>query len=104
VGNQCLLVHNKCGDLGIFSKLKSSGAGKGFEIHHLIEKRFADLLGVNKNQMPSVVLDHSTHSAYTQMWRQLLPYGQGHTIEEVYAAARLIYANSPDYLEWAMRT
>lgn len=104
VGEHPVLVHNKCGDVGSYSELKSSGAGKGNEVHHIVEKRFSDVLGVSKSQMPSVVLDHTTHSMYTQQWRQLLPYGKTYTAPQIYKAAQQIYANSPELLKWARFT
>jgi hypothetical protein len=104
VGKEPVLVHNKCGDVGTYSKLKSSEIGTGNEIHHIVEKRFANILGVNKSQMPSVVLDPATHNVYTQQWRQLLPYGKSYTVSQIFNAAQKIYASSPELLKWARFT
>ena len=104
VGDTEVLVHNKCGDLGPYNQLKSSGAGKGYEVHHIVEKRFAKTLGVSKSQMPSVVLDHTTHANYTKLWREYLPYGRKYEASDILRAAEKIYADSPELLAWARFT
>jgi hypothetical protein len=104
VGSTEVLVHNRCSDLGPYSQLKASGADKGNEVHHIIEKRFAKTFGVRKSQMPSVVLDHATHAKYTQLWREYLPYGRKYKASEIMNAAEKIYADSPELLAWARFT
>ena len=47
---------------------------KGFEIHHLIEKRFADKLGLNKNSILSIAIDPDLHATITQAFRDVIGY------------------------------
>ena len=47
---------------------------KGMEAHHLIEKRFANRLGINANDLLSVLIDKETHQKITQLFRQKIGY------------------------------
>ena len=68
------------------------------EVHHIVEKRFADSLGVVKNSMPSIALTHDHHAVYTKAWRQNLPYGRIYSPTEIWSAAQRVYANDPELL------
>lgn len=59
-------------DQGLFRGIRSAGEwddilngarqGTGLDVHHLIEQRFArDVLGLDPNDMPAVVLDRTFH-------------------------------------------
>lgn len=74
------------------------GTGTGLEVHHLIEKRFAGAMGQDAKNMLSIVLTQEEHAAFTQTWRQLIPYGSQATRAEVEAAARVVYKDHPDIL------
>ena len=47
------------------------GPGKA-RWHHLIEKRFAQLLGINPDDIPSVLLTWEEHVRVTEARRQML--------------------------------
>jgi hypothetical protein len=76
--------------------------GTGLQAHHLIEQRFAAALGQNARQGLSIAVTQAEHQAFTNAWRQAIPYGaQGTgraTQEQVMQAARDIYANYPAIL------
>ena len=48
--------------------------GTGLEAHHLIEKRFADNLGMNANDILSIAIDEDTHEMITQLFREKIHY------------------------------
>lgn len=69
---------------GGFERRRSHDGGKrpkagdtGLQAHHLIEKRFAGLLGQNARQRLSVAVTQAEHQAFTNAWREAIPYGAG---------------------------
>jgi hypothetical protein len=100
VGELGLVVHNTCeGTIGTYNQLRRAIKGSGLEAHHLIEKRFKGLFGESAGQMLSQVLSPENHQAFTNAWRQLIPYGEGTanaTRETVLNAAREVYREFPD--------
>jgi hypothetical protein len=103
VGELGLVVHNTCeGTIGTYNQLRRAIKGSGLEAHHLIEKRFKGLFGESAGQMLSQVLSPENHQAFTNAWRQLIPYGEGTanaTRETVLNAAREVYREFPDILK-----
>lgn len=102
VGELGILVHNACGATGTYAGLREIVKGSGLQVHHLIEKRFAKVLGQKAGQMASMVVNPKQHQIFTNAWRKAIPYGSGTanaTSESVKAAARKIYANYPMILE-----
>ena len=99
-----VLVHNTCGDTDAYNSLVRANKGSGNEVHHIIEKRFVKVTNsASTGQMPSVVLTKAQHRAYTNLWRQSIPYGsKSVSAARVMEAAKKIYANSPKLLELAM--
>ena len=98
------LSANNCSKSGLsfgiksYSTLKKETKELGLEVHHIVEKRFADSLGVVKNSMPSIALTHDHHAVYTKAWRQNLPYGRTYSPTEIWSAAQRVYANDPELL------
>lgn len=43
------------------------GKGSCVQVHHLIEQRFATLLGQNVNDMLSIVVTRTEHDVFTQV-------------------------------------
>jgi RHS repeat-associated protein len=82
-----------------YAKLTKALQGTGLQAHHLIEQRFASILGTNVRTMSSVALTPAEHQAFTNAWRALIPYGPAGTgtatRESIEAAARIIYADYP---------
>ena len=82
-----------------YRALRTQIAGTGLHAHHLIEKRFANILGVNPKEMSSIVLTRAEHQVFTNAWRIEIPYRSTTTKEEIFEAARRVYANYPEILE-----
>jgi hypothetical protein len=96
-------------DYGIdkYKNLRESTKGSDLEAHHIIEKRFSDLLGVDSDDMSSVVVTGAEHQRFTNAWRSLIPYGEGTraaTREQLWRAAQQIYKDYPALLEAARKT
>lgn len=76
--------------------------GQGLHAHHLIEQRFAKMLGVKPGDMASIALTPAEHQVFTNAWRQAIPLGQGTanaTRDQVMNAAKQIYKEYPDILK-----
>lgn len=98
VGELGILVHNACGATGTYKGLRSIVKGSGVHVHHLIEKRFAKVLGQKAAEMASVVVNPKQHQIFTNAWRKMFPYGTDYSKlnpAQVENAAREIYANHP---------
>lgn len=82
--------------------------GSGLEKHHLVEKRFANTLGVAADDIPSIALTKAEHEIYTQRW--LAEIGrrnmdvpvttQNATIDNILDAAEEVYHDAPELLEF----
>ncbi|MCR6712221.1 MAG: hypothetical protein NVV57_05790 [Demequina sp.] len=78
-------------------RLVTAGHGGEIQAHHLIEKRFADVMGGNTSDWASIVVTRSEHQAFTNAWRQAIPYGTRNvTPAMVNNAARDIYGYYPE--------
>lgn len=42
----------------------------------MIEKRFEDVLGLNANDIPSIVLTTDEHRKFTNLWRESIGYSR----------------------------
>jgi hypothetical protein len=81
-----------------YNTLHGMAKGTGLQVHHLVEKRFANLLGIAPGKMKSIVLTPTEHAVFTKAWRKAIPYGAGTanaTKQQLTNAARQIYANYP---------
>jgi RHS repeat-associated protein len=80
-----------------YSQLTKALKGTGLQAHHLLEQRFAGVLGQNARQMASVAVTKAEHQVFTNAWRALIPYGETGTgeatRESIMQAARQVYAN-----------
>ena len=72
----------------------------------MIEKRFAEVLHVNKSSIPSTVLTKEEHRAFTNFWRDAIGYiknngekGANASLEKVIKSAQEIYKDYPEFLE-----
>ncbi|HHJ19942.1 MAG TPA: RHS repeat-associated core domain-containing protein [Gammaproteobacteria bacterium] len=89
------------GGVGTYSSLRVLAKGTGNQVHHLIEKRFANILGQIPRTMESIVLTVEEHQVFTNAWRTAIPYGSGTssaTVTSVQNAARNIYSAFPEIL------
>ena len=77
--------------------------GTGLQAHHIIEKRFAEVLGLKSDFMSSVALTREQHQAFTNAWREWFPYGitdyASLTKDKIWEAAQNIYKEIPELLE-----
>jgi len=85
---------------------KSGGDTSNLQVHHLVEKRFADLFKMKSSNMPSVILTKQEHQQYTNKW--LAEIGRGSGTEEasrgsVLSSARTIYAGNTEWLNLISR-
>lgn len=96
---------SRADDFGIwpFRTLRADIQGSGLEAHHLIEQRFARVMGQNVGDMASIAVTRAEHQVFTNAWRAAIPYGpQGTRVAtrmQVEDAARRIYADYPDILK-----
>jgi RHS repeat-associated protein len=84
-----------------YKALTALTKGRGLHVHHLIEKRFAAMLGQNSDKMASMALTQTEHQVFTNAWRNAIPYGEGTinaTREQVMNAAKQIYKDYPEIL------
>ena len=90
---------------GEYKDLRKIFKGSGFEVHHIIEKRFFKSIEglTSKSRMASVALTPAEHAYFTREWRRLLPYGKTYSEAQIIDAARQVYKNNPQLLEFALR-
>ncbi len=95
---------SRAAEFGIkpYGELRSILPGAGLRAHHLIEQRFASLMGQDARKMLAIAVTPAEHQAFTNAWRQIIPYGQGTasaTRQQVLDAARQIYSRVPEVLK-----
>ncbi len=103
IGNTVGGLENVAKDGAIlsYSLVKKAVNGLGEEAHHLIEKRFAKVMGEKASEMLATGVTKAEHQVFTNKWRALIPYGEG-TLkaaeagrEYVMKAAAKVYAEHP---------
>ncbi len=81
-------------------RLITAGQGGATQAHHLVEKRFAAVMGQNTADMSAIVVTRAEHQVFTNAWRQAIPYGSRNvTPGMVNNAARNIYRDYPEILQ-----
>ena len=84
------------------------GRGSGLQVHHLIEQRFANILGQNADDMLSIVVTKPEHDIFTAAWRSEIGLNgwvrstvttNTATKQIIENAARKIYKNYPEILK-----
>ncbi|MEJ2042137.1 MAG: hypothetical protein P8X89_02560, partial [Reinekea sp.] len=95
---------SRASEFGIqsYKDLKKLTKGTSLEAHHLVEQRFAKMLGVKPGDMASIALTKAEHQVFTNAWRKAIPYGQGTanaTRELVMEKAKDIYSGYPEILK-----
>lgn len=82
-------------------RLLTAGQGGAIQAHHLIEKRFANVLGGNTDNWASIVVTRAEHQQFTNAWSTAIPHGAGTrnaSRAQIESAARKIYAGYPEIL------
>lgn len=94
--------------VGTYRDLRKVYAGSGFEVHHIIEQRFLDVLpsvGVTRYGMNCVALTPAEHQYFTNEWRKIFEYGTAYEElddSDIIAAAKIVYRNNPELLHYAL--
>lgn len=79
--------------------MKSLGI-KGMEVHHLIEKRFAKTLGIDPDDIPSILLPKGDHQVITNAFRKLIGYSndinsevttKSASVEKIWSVIKEVY-------------
>jgi len=86
---------------------ESLGKDSGLEVHHLIEKRLANKIGVKEADIPSIVLTKEEHSVFTKKWKKEIGYSNSSaetttknaTKENIREAVKEIYKDKPELIE-----
>lgn len=86
--------------------LRSEQSGTGLQAHHLVEKRFADRLGLDPNEMLAVSVTREEHQQLTNGWRRAIGYSNSNNPvntrtagpQEIWEAAQQVYARHPELL------
>jgi len=84
-----------------YGRLANTLRGTGLHAHHLIEQRFAAVVGQVPRQMSAIAVTPAEHQVFTNAWRAAIPYGAGTanaTYAQVMNAAKQIYAQYPAIL------
>lgn len=98
-------VSSPANGIDTYSNLRKINKGTDNQVHHIVEKRFADSLGIdNTNKMLSIALSKSEHQVFTKAWRAALPYGNSYSKAQILGAAVKIYSKSPKLLVSSLKT
>ncbi len=90
-----------------YDELAAATKGMGVEVHHLIEKRFHEVMGQERGEMLSIVLTPTEHQKFTNAWHAHfprlreaahIPYNEL-SPKQIEEAAREIYAGFPEILK-----
>jgi len=82
-------------------------SGTGLQAHHIVEQRLAQTLGIDSKLMDSVAVTTTEHQAFTNAWRQLIPYGTDYSKlnqSQIWDAAQKVYKDYPQLLDAAKNT
>jgi hypothetical protein len=95
---------SRAAEFGIrqYNLLRQALQGTGLRAHHLIEQRFARIMGQDARKELCVAVTPSEHQAFTNDWRAAIPYGEGTanaTRELILREAARIYADYPAILQ-----
>jgi hypothetical protein len=85
-----------------FPSFRSLPTQPGWERHHLIEKRFANVIGVKHGELPADYVrpqEHRGPGSITSEVRQRLPYGRQYGPEAIWEAHKEVYAEK-GRLDW----
>lgn len=90
----------KIGKIGTYTELiKDTKGFKGLiQAHHIIEKRFLSLFGLNKLKSPAVILEKSIHQNLTKELIQRLPKNTTLTKEQILETYKDVYKGYPEWL------
>jgi hypothetical protein len=95
---------SRAAEFGIrrYALLRNALQETGLRAHHLIEQRFARIMGQDARKELCVAVTPAEHQVFTNAWRAAIPYGEGTaraTRELVMREAARIYADYPAILQ-----
>ncbi|MEM9141349.1 MAG: DUF6443 domain-containing protein [Bacteroidota bacterium] len=109
IGGKGISVLGYASKYGIksYKELVKLTKGKGLQVHHLIEQRFAGILKVSPGSMKSIALTKFEHQVFTNAWRAQIGYRGSNaaittanaTRAQVEAAAKIVYKDYPTILK-----
>lgn len=97
---------------GLFRGIRSAGEWEailkglrqeaGLDVHHLIERRFAERLGLRESEIPAVVLDRTFHQQeVTARLFQALPTNKSnYTVQDIWDAYVAVYGRDLKRQDW----
>ncbi len=98
-------ISSSANGIDAYYNLRKTNRGTGLQVHHIVEKRFADLFNIgNKNKMLGIAVSKSEHHVFTNVWRRVLPYGGEYSRFQVIKGIVRVYYKSPKLLVSAFRT
>jgi hypothetical protein len=97
------------------AQLQKALSGTGLQAHHLIEQRFASVLGQSATQTRqwlSVAVTPEEHQVFTNAWRNAIGYINSNnplntgtaTIDDLWRVAQDVYGKYPALLDAARKT
>ena len=72
----------------------------GLEAQHLIERRFAERLGLRKSEIPAVVLEREFHWQVTGALFSKLPTGGSYNAQQIWKAYVEVYGKRLHHQDW----
>ncbi|MDZ7414243.1 MAG: RHS repeat-associated core domain-containing protein, partial [candidate division KSB1 bacterium] len=100
-------------DQGMFRGIRSAGEWQdilqgvrkeaGLEVHHLIEQRFAERLGLKKSEVPAVVLERTFHWEITGKLfsgELGLPTKGSYSVQQIWDAYKRVYGGELHHQDW----
>jgi RHS repeat-associated protein len=97
------LIHAAKYGIDAYDALRKQTVGKGLNVHHIIQKRFAHILGKTQRKMLGVVVTRAEHAVFDQAWLDVIKRGTTPSVSEIRRAAREIYKDYPELLKAAER-
>jgi hypothetical protein len=97
-------------DYGVdtYKGLSKSLKGTGLQAHHIVEKRLVNAIGIADHKlMKSVAVTKAEHQAFTNPWRQVIPFGTDYSTlskDYIWEAAQEIYKDAPELMKAAQET
>jgi len=96
----------KIGKYGALRKeVKAAGLSKELRVHHIVEKRFATVIGKKPGEISSVILTREQHQIFTNKWREAVKYGSDYSkmsVDDIAKKVKVVYADDSDLMDVAL--
>lgn len=98
-GNAVEIADSLDDSIDTYRTIKKATKNTDLEVHHIVEKRLKKSLDIKSNKsatnMLSTALTKKQHRKYTNLYRELLPYGQTHSLQNVVKTGVTLYGDNP---------